>query len=267
MDRTLVHNPKLLREQHAHGAAERYIFGRVRCGNKRMIAFMPVFFSIRSNGQTMLRVPLYLLQSSQSSENYAVVNGYRVTVDVAQASVHFYQGEQEWGPLAGSVTVEKWTGDWLIRAVGRFFRLDYQLSDNKALASVQRNGYLAVRTAHVFGNATVYERLLADSFWDYAVSFRGILGFGASVQKAAGEIRTQLQVRSSQERTTIVLQSGPNSRFDQQQLLSFCQANDLTPGGEYTQQQLRQAVLKQRKLNCERFRNQLHYFNIRINCK
>jgi hypothetical protein len=212
-------------------------------------------------------VSLYTLQTSRSANDFAIVNGYRISIDVAQSSVHFYRGEQEWGRLAGSIPVEKWTGDWLIRSVGRFFRLDYQLSNSKTLSSIQRNGYLTARTIHAIGNVRLYERWLANSHWDYAVSFRGETSFGTTVRDAVNELRTKLSARASQEQATINLQLGPGSRFDQQQLNDFCQTNQLTVGGQYTQQELRQAVLRQRKVNCERFSDQLRYFNIRINCR
>ncbi|GAB3512285.1 hypothetical protein GCM10027341_52840 [Spirosoma knui] len=212
-------------------------------------------------------VSLYALQTSRSANDFAIVNGHRISIDIAQSSVHFYQGEQEWGRLAGSVPVEKWTGDWLIRSVGRFFQLDYQLNDDKTLSSIQRNGYLTVRTIHTIGNARLYERLLANNHWDYAVSFRGVTSFGTIVREVVSELRTKLSARTSQEQATINLKLGPGSRFDQQQLNDFCQTNQLTVGGQYTQQKLRQAVLRQRKVNCERFGDQLRYFNIRINCR
>jgi hypothetical protein len=212
-------------------------------------------------------VSLYALQTSRSPNDFAIVNGHRISIDVAQSSVHFYRSEQEWGGLGGSVPVEKWTGDWLIRSVGRFFRLNYQLSDNKALSSIQRNGYLTARTVHTIGNARLYERLLANSHWDYVVSFRGETSFGTTVREAVNELRTRLSARATQEQTTINMQLGPGSRFSQQQLNDFCQMNQLTVGGQYTQQELRQAVLRQRKVNCERFGDQLRYFNIRINCR
>ncbi len=212
-------------------------------------------------------VSLYALQSDRSANDFAVVNGHRIRIDIAQSSVHFYLGEQEWGRLAGSVPVEKWTGDWLIRSVGRFFRLDYQLSDNKTVSSIQRNGYLTTRTVHAIGNARLYERLLANSRWDYAVSFRGEISFGTTVHETVNKLRSRLSTRASQEQAIINLQLGPSSRFNQQQLNDFCQTNQLTVGGQYTQQELRQAVLRQRKVNCERFGDQLRYFNIRINCR
>lgn len=212
-------------------------------------------------------VTLHTLQSNPLPESFALVNGYRVRVDRAQGVTLFYEGDQEGGKLVASLPVEKWSGDWLIRIIGRFFRLAYQIDTDKSIASIQRNGYLTVRKRHQIGNAKLYERLLIDCFWDYAVSYRGIDAYGQSVTEATHQVKEQLKTRLKQEQAEITLTNGPASRFTEQQLAAFCQANGLIAGGSYTKQQLRQAILRQRKLNCAQFRDQLHYFDIRINCK
>ncbi len=212
-------------------------------------------------------VLLHELQTNQSNDIYAVVGGYRVSVDYAQAVVHFYKGEQEWGKLADTLPVEKWSGDWLIRIIGRFFRIEYQLTDDKAIASVQRNGFLSVRTLHHIGRAVLYQRILVDRNWDYCISFRNEVGFGLSVDKAIAELRSKLKVRATQEQAEVTLSVGRSSHITEQQLADFCSTNGLIPGGRYTRQQLRQTILRQRKVNCEQFRSQLQYFDVRINCK
>ena len=212
-------------------------------------------------------VLLYDLQANQSSDNYAVVGGYRISIDYAQATVNFYKGEKEWGKLVGSLPVEKWSGDWLIRNIGRFFRIEYRLSDDKTIASVQRNGFLSVRSIHHIGRAIVYQRILVDRNWDYCVSFRNEVGFSPSVGKAIAELRSKLKSRATQEQAEITLSLGTSSRLSEQQLADFCLANGLIPGGRYTRQHLRQTILRLRKVNCEQFRIQLQYFDIRINCK
>ncbi|WP_461127613.1 hypothetical protein [Spirosoma aerophilum] len=207
------------------------------------------------------------LQTNQSAIAFAVVDDYRILLDNAQAVVHFYEGRGDWGRLVKSVPIEKWSGDWLIRTIGRFFRLNYQLSDDKVIASVQRNGYLTVHVKHRFGGAILYQRALKTEFWDYCVSYRGELGFGLTVHAAITDLRSKLAARTNVEQVEITLQLGSSSRFTQHQLEAFCEVNGLMPGSRYTRQHLRQAILRQRKMNCEQFRNQLAYFDIRINCK
>ncbi|ADB42644.1 hypothetical protein [Spirosoma linguale] len=221
-----------------------------------------------SNRQFMQQeISLNDLQANQSVNAFAVIDDYRILVDNAQAVVHFYKGRREWGRLVRSVPIEKWSGDWLIRTIGRFFRLDYQLADDKAIASIQRNGYLTVHTEHRIAGAVLYQRALKGEFWDYCVSYRGDVGFGVTVRTAIADLRAKLATRTNVEQAEIALKVGSASRFTQQQLEAFCEANGLMPGSHYTRQQLRQTVLRQRKLNCEQFRNQLSYFDIRINCK
>lgn len=212
-------------------------------------------------------VLLYELQANQSSDIYSVVGGYRVSVNYAQAAVHFYKGEQEWGKLAGTLPVEKWSGDWLIRTIGRFFRIEYKLSDDKTIASVQRNGFLTIRSIHHIGRAVLYQRILVDQNWDYCINFRNEVGFGPSAGKAIAELRSKLSSRATQEQAEVTLSLGTSNRFTDQQLADFCSTNGLIPGGRYTRQQLRKTVLLQRKVNCEQFRIQLQYFDVRINCK
>lgn len=207
------------------------------------------------------------LQTHQSASAFAVVGDYRILVDNPQGVVHFYEGRGGWGRLVRSVPIEKWSGDWLIRTIGRFFRLNYQLSDDKVIASVQRNGYLTVQVEHHIAGAVLYQRALKGEFWDYCVSYRGDVGFGATVRTAIADLRAKLATRTNVEQAEIALQIGSASRFTQQQLEAFCEANGLMPGRHYTRQHLRQAILRQRKMNCEQFRNQLAYFGIRINCK
>lgn len=217
-------------------------------------------------------VSLYELQMNQASDEYALIGGYRVSVDYAQGAVHFYAGEQEWGKLAGTLPVEKWSGDWLIRTIGRFFRIDYQLSEEKTIASIQRNGYLTIQTGHKIGKAILYRRILLDRTWDYCIGFRGDVGFGSSVENAVAELRGKLNARINVEQAEVTLSISTADRtrpghFTEQQLAAFCEANGLKPGGSYSRQHLRQTILRQRKLNCEQFRNQLYFFDIRINCK
>lgn len=212
-------------------------------------------------------ISLYDLQTNQPPNAYALVDDYRLTVDAAQAVVHFYKGGKEWGRLVRSLPVEKWSGDWLIRTVGRFFQLQYELADDKAIASVQRNGYLTIQPEHRIGGAVLYRRLLVDRVWDYCASYRGDAGFGLTVSAAVADLRLKLKARTNQEQAEVTLELGAASRFTEQQLVAFCEANGLKPGGRYTRQQLRQVILRQRKLNCEQFRNQLYFFDIRINCK
>lgn len=207
------------------------------------------------------------LQTNQSANAFAVVDDYRILVDNAQAVVHFYKGRREWGRLVRSVPIEKWSGDWLIRTIGRFFRLNYQLSNDKVIASVQRNGYLTVQVEHRIAGAILYQRTLKTEFWDYCVSYRGELGFGLTVRAAITDLRGKLAARTNVEQVEITLKLGSSSRFTQQELEAFCEANGLMPSSRYTRQHLRQAILSQRKMNCEQFRNQLAYFDIRINCK
>lgn len=210
---------------------------------------------------------LHNLQMNQDTTTYALVGGYRVLVDYAQAAVHFYKGEQEWGKLAATLPVEKWSGDWLIRTVGRFFRLTYQLSEDKSIASVQRNGYLTVQVLHQIGRAVLYRRVLVDRTWDYCVSFRNEVGFGHSPDQAVAGLKDKLRLRTTVEATEVKLMIENAGRFTEQEFIDFCQMNELTPGEHYTRQQLRQAILRHRKVNCERFLNQLKHFDIRINCK
>lgn len=209
----------------------------------------------------------YDLQTNPTANGYAILGGYRISVDYAQAAVHFYQGEDSWGRLVRTISVEKWSGDWLIRTVGRFFQVEYQLADDKTTATIQRNGYLTVETIHKIGKASLYQRKLVDRTWDYCVNFRGEVGFGPSVDKAVSALRSRLVTRIRQEQVDVSLTVGATSQFTEQQLADFCRANGLTPGGRYSRQHLRQTILRQRKLNCEQFRNQLHYFELRINCK
>lgn len=210
---------------------------------------------------------LYNLQNNRPPNAYAIVGDFRLIVDRAQAVVHFYRGKAEWGRLVRSVPVEKWPGDWLIRTVSRFFQINYQLDEDKSIATIQQNGYLTVVVAHRIGQATLYKRLLIDSLWDYAVAYRGDVSFGVTVGRAIAELRQKLSVRTQSEQAEVVLTVGAGSRFSKEGLADFCTANGLTPGGRYTKQQLRQTVLRQRKLNCEEFRDQLNYFCIHINCK
>lgn len=210
---------------------------------------------------------LYNLQTNEPPNTYAIVGDFRLTVDRAQAVVHFYQGKAEWGRLVRSILVDKWSGDWLIRTVGRFFKINYQLDENKAIATIQQNGYLTVVVAHRIGQATLYKRLLIDAIWDYAIVCWGDIGFGVTVEKAIVELRQRLTTRIQEEQAGVVLRVGAGSRFSNEALVDFCEANGLTPGGRYTKQQLRQAVLNHRKLNCEQFRDQLNYFGIRVNCR
>lgn len=171
------------------------------------------------------------------------------------------------GRLDKSIPIEKWSGDWLIRTVSRFFQLNYQLDEDKAIATIQKNGYLTVVVEHKIGQVTLYKRLLIDSLWDYAVNYSGDVGFDVTVRGAIAELKKKLSVRAQAEQTEVVLRVGAGSRFSKEALVDFCTANDLTPGGRYTKQQLRQSVLRQRKLNCEQYRDQLNYFGIRINCR
>ena len=210
---------------------------------------------------------LYDLQAKEPPNAYAIVGDYRLTVDRAQGVVHFYKGRKEWGRLDRSVPVEKWSGDWLIRTVGRFFQINYQLDQNKAIATIQQNGYLTVVVAHRIGQATLYKRLLIDSLWDYAVNYCGDVGFDVTVGGAIAELRQKLSARAQGEQAEVVLRVGAGSRFSKEALVDFCTANELTPGGRYTKQQLRQSVLRHRKLNCQQYRDQLNYFGIRINCR
>lgn len=207
------------------------------------------------------------LQTNQSSNTFAVVDDYRILVDNLRAVVHFYKGRGEWGGLVRSVPIENWSGDWLIRTIGRFFLLNYQLSDDKVIASVQRNEYLTVHLEHRIAGAVLYKRALKNEFWDYCVSYRGELGFGLTVRAAITDLRGKLDTRTNVEKVEITLKLGSSGRFAQQQLDAFWVANGLLPGSRHTRQHLRQAVLRQRKMNCSQFRNQLAYFDIRINCK
>lgn len=212
-------------------------------------------------------VSLYDLQTNQVANAYALVGGYRILVDYAQASVHFYKGQEEWGKLAGSTTVEKWSGDWLIRTVSRFLRIDYKMDQDKAMATIQQNGYLRIAIAHRVGEVSCYKRILGDSLWDYAVVYRGEIGCDATVREAIIKLRKKLSMRDQGEQTVIVLRVGAGSRFTEESLANFCATNGLTLGGQYSKQQARQAVLRQRKLNCEQYRDQLNYFGIHINCR
>lgn len=44
-------------------------------------------------------ISLYDLQANEPPNAYAIVGDYRLTVDRAQAVVHFYKGREEWGGL------------------------------------------------------------------------------------------------------------------------------------------------------------------------
>lgn len=212
-------------------------------------------------------ISLYNLQANQFANAFAVVDNYRILVDNAQAVVHFYKGRDEWGNLVRSLPVEKWSGDWLIRTIGRFFRINYQLDQDKAMATIQQNGYLRVVVAHRIGEVAFYKRMLLDALWDYGVVYRGEIGCDATVRGAIAKVRKKLSLRDQGEQSAIVLRVGAGSRFTHESLADFCAINGLELGGQYSKQQVRQSVLRKRKLNCEQYRDQLNYFGININCR
>ena len=212
-------------------------------------------------------ISLLDLQTNNTPNVYAVVGNFQIRVDQAQAAVYFHPGREEWGRLVKSLDVEKWSGDWLIRTVGRFFQIQYRLDQDKAIATIQQNGYLRIRLVHRIGEVTLYKRVLVDSLWDYAVVYRGELGCDTTVAGAVGKVRRKLSLRDQGEQTVIRLRVGAGSRFTTESLAGFCAVNGLMMGHQYTKQQVRQAVLRQRKLNCEQYRDQLNYFDVRINCR
>ena len=212
-------------------------------------------------------ISLYNLQTNQPPDSYAIVDEHRITADYARGVVHFYKGREEWGGLVRSLPVEKWSGDWLVRIIGRFFGIDYKLDQDKAIATIQQNGYLRIAVAHRFGEVALYRRILVDSLWDYVVVYRGEIGCDATVRGAISKLRKKLSLRDQGELTVIVLRVGAGSRFTKESLADFCVVNGLSMGGEYSKKQVRQAVLRQRKRNCEEYRDQLNYFGIHINCR
>jgi len=162
-------------------------------------------------------------------------------------------------------SVERFMGNWFLDALGRQFGMTRV---EKSLRKVQLHECFALRKERSLAGVQIYARVVAGTVYDYCALVGKETYHAATAKSAIAGLRAKRESRVASEREVLTLKNVMRDyNFCATGIRNFCGDNGLDPDSEITRAELRNIVLKNRKLNCEKYSVDLRKVGINLNCK
>jgi len=162
-------------------------------------------------------------------------------------------------------SVDRFAGNWFLDAIGRNFgttRIE------KSLRKAQLHECFSLRKKHDLAGVQIYARVVAGTVYDYCALVGKETYHAATAKSAIAGLRAKRESRIASEREVLTLKNVMRDyNFCATGIRNFCGDNGLDPDSEITRAELRNIVLKNRKLNCEKYSIDLRKVGINLNCK
>jgi hypothetical protein len=169
------------------------------------------------------------------------------------------------GEKPAFITVDSFAGNYLVKAIVQFFSLK-RIKVAKELKKVQLINEAEIIFIRKIQSVRIYKRTIAGTFLDYCAIYKNETYHAASIQDAVKGLIRKAKAHISEEFELINKKVGYQLGFCESGIKSFCDDNSLDFDGEYTRKELRNVVVKNRQVNCEKYKSELSKLKIFINC-
>lgn len=193
------------------------------------------------------------------SKSWHNAHGPKRTIESRE--INFYKN----GAKDKTVFTDSFAGNYLIKAIVQFFNLK-KVKVSKELKKVQLINEAEVIFIRKIQSVRIYKRTIAGALLDYCAIYKNETYHAASIQDAVKGLIRKAKAHISEEFELIDKKVGYQLGFCESGIKSFCDDNSLDFEGEYTRKELRNVVVKNRQVNCEKYKSELSKLKIFINC-
>jgi len=202
----------------------------------------------------------------------------KVTVD--QRGVWFiYPQAQVTREADGTIKVElkrswqsldRFAGNWLFDVLARQFG---KTVVEKPLRKVQLHECFSLRMERKIAGVEIYSRIVANTVYDVCAVAGKETFHAATAKEAVAGLREKREsrVRFDSEKLRAIFNNGKcnvaGATFCSTGVRNFCADNGIAEDAEMSRADLRNIVLKNRALNCEKYAEELRRIGISLNCK
>lgn len=165
------------------------------------------------------------------------------------------------------IDVKKWQGNWLINALSKYFNI--QSSCPKGRKKIQLNKAFTVNFIKQINGYELYERAFENIHIDYAI-------FDTKTKTAYHDenynnlitgLKRKFEAKYNFENENITKETAKKLGFCLAGVKQFCEDNNIDYEGSYTRKELRNIVVQNRQVNCEKYKQELKKLGIILNCK
>lgn len=220
---------------------------------------------------------------------YCVVNGWYITVHHTQTEDWDYYAKSYNRP---KITVERrwvnffkngkniehevssFAGNYLFNAIIEVLKLKPATLSKKVktdlgknLKKVQLNKYFKVINSGSKLGFHFYKRTFANDFYDYVVIDKHNNTYHAATKLACVQgLKVKLNTIAAFDNEIITQQTARQLGFCEFGINSFCQDNNIHVDEAYTRIELRNIVVNNRKINCQKYAHELKQLGITLSC-
>jgi hypothetical protein len=160
--------------------------------------------------------------------------------------------------------IQAFRGVWMEEAIISFAGLKKVKSNNKR---IQINDYMTINLIREIGGCKIYSRLLGSIVWGYALEYKGITYHSEKLTDLISGYRFKVANHKKIEGEIISYETGKSLGFCDSGIRQFCADNNLDPDTTMTRADLRNVLVSNRKVNCQKYRTELLQIGIVLNCK
>jgi len=172
--------------------------------------------------------------------------------------------KRSWQPLA------RFAGNWFLDVLVRQFG---KTRVEKNLRRVQLHECFSLRLERKIAGIEIYSRIVANTVYDVCAVAGKETFHAATAKEAVAGLREKREsrVRFDSEILRAVFNNGKcnvaGATFCSTGVRNFCADNGISEDAEMSRAELRNIVLLNRKLNCEKYSQELRQIGISLNCK
>ena len=162
---------------------------------------------------------------------------------------------------------ERWSNNAIFEALSKRFNI--QKSECKGRQQVQLNEFFDVELIKSLNGYEIYKRCFAGELIDFAIfdTKQKVTYHDSDKNNLVKGLKTKIQAKAEKEREILNKQFAFDLGFCETGTRQFCELNGLDFEGEYTRQEVRNAILKNRLENCKKFGWEIRKAGFNINCK
>lgn len=166
--------------------------------------------------------------------------------------------------------LDRFAGGWLFDVLARQFGKNRV---EKNLRKVQLHECFSLRLERKIAGVEIYSRIVANTVYDVCAVSGKETFHAATAKEAVTGLREKREsrVRFDSEVLKAVFRNGKcnvaGATFCSTGVRNFCADNSIDESAEMSRSELRDIVLRNRKLNCEKYSQELRQIGILLNCK
>ncbi len=167
-------------------------------------------------------------------------------------------------------SLDRFAGNWFLDTLVRQFG---KIRIEKKLRKVQLHECFSLRLERKIAGVEIYSRIVADTVYDMCALAGNETFHAATVKEAVAGLREKREsrIQFDSEMLRAIFSNGKcnvaGATFCSTGVRNFCADNGIVENAEMRRDELRNIVLKNRKLNCEKYSQELRQIGISLNCK